>query len=267
MNFDQQGQLDALGDPTRRAIVERLFDGPKAVADLARGFPVSRPAISHHLRILKEANLVSDEAVGTRRLYRLNPHGFDLLRDCLDRFWSLNLDAVKKKLEETEEEEMTTQTIAPVHRTISVRAGADRAFRVFTEGIQGWWPSEHHIGNAPAKKAAIEGHVGGRCYTEHVDGSESIWGRVMVWEPPQRFVMAWLIDANWKHDPDPSRTSEVEVRFTPQADGTTRVDLEHRNFERMGEGGSNMQMMVGSENGWNGLLKLFADYAEKGDTQ
>jgi DNA-binding transcriptional ArsR family regulator len=102
MKFDQQGQLDALGDPTRRAIVERLFDGPKPVGELARGFTVSRPAISHHLRILKEANLVSDEAVGNRRLYRLNPEGFDLLRDYFDRFWSQALNAFKKKLDESE---------------------------------------------------------------------------------------------------------------------------------------------------------------------
>jgi DNA-binding transcriptional ArsR family regulator len=102
MKFYQQGQLDALGDATRRAIVERLFDGPKPVGELARGFPVSRPAISHHLRILKEANLVSDQAVGNRRLYRLNPEGFDLLRDYLDRFWGQALNAFKKKLEDTE---------------------------------------------------------------------------------------------------------------------------------------------------------------------
>jgi len=104
MDVYQQRQLDALGDPTRRAIVERLFDGPLPVGELARGFSVSRPAISHHLRILKEANLVSDDAVGTRRLYRLNPEGFDLLRDYLDRFWTQALNAFKKKLEETEEE-------------------------------------------------------------------------------------------------------------------------------------------------------------------
>lgn len=103
MNFYQQGQLDALGDPTRRAIVERLFDGPKPVGELARDFPVSRPAISHHLRILKEANLVSDQAVGNRRLYRLNPEGFDLLRDYFDRFWSQALTAFTKRLEDTGE--------------------------------------------------------------------------------------------------------------------------------------------------------------------
>jgi len=97
----QNLQLDALGDATRRAIVERLFDGPQPVGELARDFPISRPAISQHLRILKDANLVVDEAVGNRRLYRLNPEGFDLLRDYLDRFWNQALTAFKKKLEET----------------------------------------------------------------------------------------------------------------------------------------------------------------------
>jgi DNA-binding transcriptional ArsR family regulator len=94
--------LDALGDPTRRAIVERLFEGPKSVGELARGFPISRPAISQHLRILKDANLVADQALGNRRLYRLNPEGFDLLRDYFDRFWSRALQAFKNKIEETE---------------------------------------------------------------------------------------------------------------------------------------------------------------------
>ena len=101
MGANQNLQLDALGDATRRAIVERLFEGPQPVGELARGFPISRPAVSQHLRILKDANLVMDEAVGNRRLYRLNPEGFDLLRDYLDRFWSQALIAFKRKLEET----------------------------------------------------------------------------------------------------------------------------------------------------------------------
>lgn len=104
MDVYQQRQLDALGDPTRRAIVEKLFGGPLPVGELAKGFTVSRPAISHHLRILKDANLVADDAVANRRLYRLNPEGFDLLHDYLDRFWSQALTAFKKKLEETEGE-------------------------------------------------------------------------------------------------------------------------------------------------------------------
>ena len=102
MKTYQQLQLDALGEATRRAIVDRLFDGPCSVGDLARNFPVSRPAISQHLKILKDAHLVVDQAVGNRRLYRLNPEGFDLLRDYLDRFWGQALTAFKNKLEQTQ---------------------------------------------------------------------------------------------------------------------------------------------------------------------
>jgi DNA-binding transcriptional ArsR family regulator len=100
VNAYQEAQLDALGDATRRAILARLLDGPLPVGELASHFPVSRPAISQHLRILKDANLVLDRAEGTRRLYALNPAGFDSLRDYFDRFWSSALDAFKRKAEE-----------------------------------------------------------------------------------------------------------------------------------------------------------------------
>ena len=96
----RQDQLDALGDATRRAIVTRLLAGPMPVGRLARGFPMSRPAISQHLRVLKEARLVTDRAEGTRRFYELDPKGFDALRDYLDRFWTVALDAFKRRVED-----------------------------------------------------------------------------------------------------------------------------------------------------------------------
>jgi DNA-binding transcriptional ArsR family regulator len=95
-----QVQLDALGDPTRRAILARLLDGPMPVGKLAGDFPVSRSAISQHLRILKDASLVLDRPAGNRRLYQLNPEGFDSLRAYFDRFWTQALAAFKKKVEE-----------------------------------------------------------------------------------------------------------------------------------------------------------------------
>jgi DNA-binding transcriptional ArsR family regulator len=96
----QSTQLDALGDATRRAILDRLLSGPASVGKLSEAFPISRPAVSQHLRILKDAHLVSDTTQGTRHLYRLNPEGFDSLRVYLDRFWTRALDAFKKKIEE-----------------------------------------------------------------------------------------------------------------------------------------------------------------------
>ena len=98
----QDTQLNAVGDQTRRAILALLIDGPKSVGNLAAEFPVSRPAISQHLRILKEANLVVDRAQGTRRVYQLNPEGFASLRDFFDYYWSHALAAYKKKMEEAE---------------------------------------------------------------------------------------------------------------------------------------------------------------------
>jgi DNA-binding transcriptional ArsR family regulator len=94
-----EAQLDALGDATRRAIVARLLDGPLPVGEIAREFPISRPAISQHLRVLKDADLVLDVANGTQRVYELNPKGFDLLRDYFDQFWTLVLAAFKDAVE------------------------------------------------------------------------------------------------------------------------------------------------------------------------
>ena len=97
-----QPQLDALGDLTRRALVDRLRRGPLPVGELARAVPVSRPAVSQHLRVLKRAHLVRDRAVGTRRFYELDPQGFAALRSYFDTLWSDALDAFKTKVEQPE---------------------------------------------------------------------------------------------------------------------------------------------------------------------
>ena len=100
MNAYQEKQLDALGDATRRAILGRLLKGPLPVGELARDFPISRPAISQHLRVLKDAHLVMERAAGTRRVYALNPEAFDSLREFFDHVWTQALAAFKKKVEE-----------------------------------------------------------------------------------------------------------------------------------------------------------------------
>ncbi|HMF91623.1 MAG TPA: metalloregulator ArsR/SmtB family transcription factor [Candidatus Angelobacter sp.] len=114
--YQQDQQLDAIGDATRRAILARLLEGPLPVGKLAAEFPVSRPAISQHLRVLKQANLVVDRAEGTRRLYQLNPEGFDSLREYFDRFWTQALIAFKEKVEEPpakNEEEQPPKKVPP----------------------------------------------------------------------------------------------------------------------------------------------------------
>ena len=96
---------DALGDPTRRAIIACLAERPRAVGELAAVLPVSRPAVSQHLRVLKDAGLVTDRTAGTKRVYRLNPAAVAALRDQLDTYWSRALDGFKDVAERPDEEE------------------------------------------------------------------------------------------------------------------------------------------------------------------
>lgn len=97
-----QNGWTALGDPTRRAIFERLADRPQAVGELAGELPISRPAVSQHLKALKEAGLVTDHAAGNRRIYRLNPDGVGAVRSYLDRFWHTSMSAFRTAAETRE---------------------------------------------------------------------------------------------------------------------------------------------------------------------
>jgi Activator of Hsp90 ATPase homolog 1-like protein len=151
-----------------------------------------------------------------------------------------------------------TASETPVRKSVTVQASVDKAFRVFTEGIDTWWPRTHHIGKSPMTKGVIEGFAGGRCYSEQADGTDCDWGKILVWEPPSRFVMAWQVTHTWGYEPDLAKASEVEVRFTPEPDGSTRVDLEHRYFERHGEGWEVMRTSIDSPGGWGGLLALYS---------
>jgi Activator of Hsp90 ATPase homolog 1-like protein len=150
----------------------------------------------------------------------------------------------------------------PVRKSITVRAGRDRAFEVFTRGFGDWWPRSHHIGNAPMKRAVIEGFASGRCYSEQTDGTECDWGTILVWDPPGRLVLAWQVSPGWKYEAHLAKSSEVEVRFTEETEGVTRVDLEHRNFERHGAGHLEMREAVDSRNGWGDLLGMYAARVE-----
>ena len=99
-------------------------------------------------------------------------------------------------------------------------------------------------------KAIIEPVAGGRCYSEQQDGTDCPWGQIIAWEPPHRLVLAWQITHEWGYEPDLAKSSEVEIRFAPLPDGSTRVDLEHRHFERMGPSGQTMKTAVEAPSGW-----------------
>ena len=143
-----------------------------------------------------------------------------------------------------------------VRKEITVEASQARAFDVFTREHGAWRPlATHHIGSAAAETSIIEPHAGGRWFERAADGSECDWGRVLVWDPPGRLVLAWEISADWKHDE--SIDTEVEVRFVSLGPARTRVELEHRRLDRYGAAAEQMRGIFDSENGWTNILRLF----------
>lgn len=145
---------------------------------------------------------------------------------------------------------------APVRKSIHVNASPERAFDTFANGIGRWWPSSHHIGNADLDRPIIEPLEGGRWYERGVDGSECEIGKVLAWEPPSRLLLAWQLTPDWVYDPE--LITEVEVLFTQEGNGT-RVDLEHRNLERIGERGEEMREKIDAPGGWGQLLQLYSE--------
>ena len=143
-----------------------------------------------------------------------------------------------------------------VRRSVLVNAGADHAFKVFTEKFVTWWPPAHHIGAAELKDVVVEPRDGGRWYEIGTDGAECEWGFVKAWEPPSRLLLAWHLNGDWDYDPDPERASEVEITFTPEDSGT-RVELVHRGFERHFTKPEQVRTGVGGEGGWGGILLGF----------
>ena len=147
-----------------------------------------------------------------------------------------------------------TAAVAPVRKSIRVKASQAHAFAVFTEGLDRWWPRKASVGTVAMKAMVFEPELGGHWYEVGVDGSQAVVGKVLLWEPPNRFVMSWDINRHWK--PDPNVGSEVEVRFTAEGPDMTLVELEHRKFERMGvEAGASIRRDV--DGGWPGMLGLF----------
>jgi uncharacterized protein YndB with AHSA1/START domain len=152
-----------------------------------------------------------------------------------------------------------TIQVAPVRRSVTVKADAARAFEVFAAKVGAWWPASHHIGQTPVKDVVIEPRVGGRWYEIGEDGAECDWGHVIAWEPPERLLLAWQLGADWRFDAE--LVTEVEVRFIADGTGSTRVELEHRKLERMGERAAEVAASVGSPGGWSGILEAFAKEA------
>ena len=119
--------------------------------------------------------------------------------------------------------------LEPVRKAVTVRRSITEAFEVFTQGISRWWPlAKYSVSRERAARCAIEPRAGGEVFEVGDDGAKFVWGTVLVWEPPHRFVMTWHPGR------DASSAQEVEIRFTA-GDGGTRVELEHRGWEKLGD--------------------------------
>jgi uncharacterized protein YndB with AHSA1/START domain len=153
-----------------------------------------------------------------------------------------------------------TAAIAPVRKTVRVKAPIAHAFEVFTHGLPRWWPMDHGIGKKPIRTVRMEPYLGGRWLEISQDGTETVIATIILWEPPQRLVLVWQISAQWK--PDAEMKSEVDIRFTADGSDATVVDLVHHKFETMGaEAGTSMRNDV--NRGWPGIIELYVQEAER----
>ncbi len=155
---------------------------------------------------------------------------------------------------------MSTQaTETSVRSSIVVDAPIERAFAVFTEGIGTWFPPQYNLLEVEIAERVFEPRVGGQVYDRGTDGSECHWARVLAYEPPERVVISWDISPHWQIETDPAKTSEVDVRFISETPERTRVDLEHRNLDRHGDGWEQTLASIGGDGGWPGCLRSFAE--------
>lgn len=147
-----------------------------------------------------------------------------------------------------------------VRRSIDVTASAERAFAVFTEGLDGWWPRSHHLLPGNLARVGVDPHEGGRVWEQNDAGDVCVWGRVLTWDPPRMFAFSWQIGSDWAVPAPDAPASRVTVRFTP-TDGGTRVDLVHDRLEAHGEGWEQVRQGVRGDGGWRALLQMFAEAA------
>jgi uncharacterized protein YndB with AHSA1/START domain len=145
--------------------------------------------------------------------------------------------------------------------SLTVEADLERAFRVFSEQMATWWPTEHRLNEAPFAAIIVEPRAGGRWYELGTDGSEVDWGVVLGWDPPRHLALSWHLDGNFRYDPLPGRSSRVDIRFTPQADGSTVVDLEHTGLDNHGPTWRRLRDELATPDGWPDTLGRYVGAA------
>ncbi len=146
-------------------------------------------------------------------------------------------------------------SIAPIEHSVDVRVTPARAFELFAAGMGAWWPRGKTPAKNPHVEIIVEPREGGRWFERDGEGRESLWGKVLAWEPPQRLLLGWQLDQQFRYDP--ALLTEVELRFAALASGGTRVTLEHRQLERFGADAFADKL----RSGWPGMIGCFERYA------
>ncbi len=152
-----------------------------------------------------------------------------------------------------------TQTSTAVRLEVVVDADRERAFEVFTADFGGFKPPEHNMMDVPIAETVFEPRVGGHIVDRATDGTECRWARILAYEPPDRVVFSWDISPRWEVISDLDEASEVEVTFTDESPGRTRVVLEHRHLDRHGSGWDGVRDGVEGERGWPLYLARYRD--------
>ncbi|MGR3491168.1 MAG: metalloregulator ArsR/SmtB family transcription factor [Shimia sp.] len=221
--------LHALGDPTRLALIERLKEGPCAVSTLAEGLPVSRPAVSQHLRVLAEAGMVDHTRDGQRRIYRLCPDGIQALKGFTDGLWDAALDAFAAHAQTLAQE--AQMPLDPIVKTLTVPLSPEQAFEAFTRDLSNWWPVESHSLSAyedeTPKGVTVEPREGGQIIETQHDGTKAPWGTITGWEPGRRLAMTWHVGR------PAEEATFLDIRFEAQGTGT-RIILIHDGWDSLG---------------------------------
>jgi uncharacterized protein YndB with AHSA1/START domain len=145
-------------------------------------------------------------------------------------------------------------SLAPLELTFEIACPPDHAFEVWTRRLGAWWPPGHTTSGDPGAVVTLEPHLGGRIFERTPDGRETEWGRITAWEPPNRLGYQWHIGR------DASQATDVELRFVDQGDGTTRLQIVHRGWERLGADGEPYRQA--NTAGWNSLIGPYRRAAE-----
>lgn len=154
----------------------------------------------------------------------------------------------------------TTETIV-VRKSVRVALPIERAFSIFIEQMETWWPATHHIAPNPFETIIIEPRPGGRWYERDAQGNDCSWGFVRAWDPPRLVTLSWHLQEDWSFDLKAEHASDIDIRFTQESPSTTLVELTHYNLERHGDNFMQLRDKLDGPGAWVTILEAYAKKA------